>query len=72
MAEPIYSQNLTVQSYIALLLHSAYSPISPVNLFPFPQISSILTTLASMKWNSLVADGDEEDTYQNPTDTLIE
>jgi hypothetical protein len=38
---------------IAQLLHSVYSPISLINLFPFPQISSTLTTLASVKWNTV-------------------
>jgi hypothetical protein len=42
----------TVPSSIALLPHSVYSPISPVNLSPFPQISSTSTTLASAKWNT--------------------
>jgi hypothetical protein len=36
-----------------LLLHSFYSPISLVNLSPFPQISSTSTTLAFKKWSTV-------------------
>jgi hypothetical protein len=42
-----------VQSYIVLLPHFVYSPTSPVNLSPFPQISSISTTLTFKEWNTV-------------------
>jgi hypothetical protein len=43
-----------------------YSPISPVNLFPFPQISLTSTTLAFKKWNSVCM---QMETKKIPTTT---
>jgi hypothetical protein len=72
MAVPIYSQNLTVQSSIALLPHSIYSPILPKSIPLPPDFIDIDDTRLCEMEHSLVADGDEEDTYQNLTDILVE
>jgi hypothetical protein len=67
MAVPIYSQNLMVQSYIVLLPHFVYFPISLMNLSSFPQISLTSTTLAFKKWSTVWT---QMETKKIPTTTL--
>jgi hypothetical protein len=70
MVVPIYSRNLTVQSYIVLLPHFVYSPISLVNPSLPPDIINIDDTCLQEMEHSL--DADKEDFYHNSTDNLTE
>jgi hypothetical protein len=70
-------------AYILAELDSTvlHRPIAAFRLLPYfahksiplpPDIIDIDDTHLREMEHSLVADGDDEDTYQNPTDTLIE